>query len=117
MVAFKGKRYAEKKDAGAALACRLQSHEQAKLCRLASIGALRWRLSRHGFSREFKVAFIGELRHTVALGTDIFGNIQRLTTRLESVPGQARRAEQRKHETQMENAKIEVKPFRGGGAG
>ena len=65
-------------------------------------------------SREFKVAFIGELRHTVAIGTDIFGNIQRLDNALRSVPGQARAcAEQRKHETQMENAKIEVRsPFR-----
>ena len=29
-------------------------------------------------SREYKVALIGSLRHTATLGTDLYGNIQRL---------------------------------------
>lgn len=71
-------------------------------------------LSFNSFSREFKVAFIGELRHTVALGTDIFGNIQRLDNALEAFPDRlAACAEQLENtKTQMENAKTEVqKPF------
>ena len=38
------------------------------------------------FSREYKITLRHELRHTVTLGTDIFGNIQRLDNALGSFP-------------------------------
>ncbi len=80
---IQGKHDAQK-NTGAHLPRRLQSHEKAPAVPPASMGfgELSFQLS-----REFKVAFIGELRHTVALGTDIFGNIQRLDNALEAFPG------------------------------
>ena len=39
-------------------------------------------LSFDTFSREYKITLIHQLRHTVTLGTDIFGNIQRLDNAL-----------------------------------
>ena len=38
-------------------------------------------------SREYKITLIGSLRHVVPLGTDIFGNLQRLDNTLEGLDG------------------------------
>lgn len=55
-----------------------------------------------------------ELRHTVTLGTDIFGNIQRLDNALNSFQEKLTACEAQLENTkvQLENAKLEVqKPF------
>ena len=111
---IQGKHYAEKKDAGAALLAACKAMTSPEAVPLGQYRGFAMELSFDSFSREFKVAFIGELRHTVALGTDIFGNIQRLDNALEAFPDRlAACAEQLENtKTQMENAKIEVqKPF------
>ena len=54
------------------------------------------------------------LRHTTALGTDVFGNIQRLDNLLEAMPDRLNACEEELSNTkqQLENAKAEVdKPF------
>ena len=66
------------------------------------------------FSREYKITLIHQLRHTVTLGTDIFGNIQRLDNILgafeERMAACTEQLENRR--VQLENAKAEVqKPF------
>jgi N12 class adenine-specific DNA methylase/adenine-specific DNA methylase len=66
------------------------------------------------FSREYKITLRHELRHTVTLGTDIFGNIQRLDNALGSFPEKLSSCEAQLENTkvQLENAKLEVqKPF------
>ena len=66
------------------------------------------------FSREYKITLKHELRHTVTLGTDIFGNIQRLDNALNSFQEKLTACEAQLENTkvQLENAKLEVqKPF------
>lgn len=57
---------------------------------------------------------IGQLRHTVTLGTDIYGNIQRMDNALELLPMKEQTC--REHlsdlQGQLETARVEVnKPF------
>lgn len=66
------------------------------------------------FSREYKITLKHELRHTVTLGTDIFGNIQRLDNAMNSFQEKLTACEAQLENTkvQLENAKLEVqKPF------
>ena len=71
-------------------------------------------LSFDAFSREYKIALIHHLRHTVTLGTDIFGNIQRLDNTLGAFEERMAACAEQLENTriQLENAKVEVqKPF------
>ena len=71
-------------------------------------------LSFDTFSREYKITLIHQLRHTVTLGSDIFGNIQRLDNTFGAFEERmAACAEQLENtRVQLENAKAEVqKPF------
>ena len=57
---------------------------------------------------------IGQLRHTVTLGTDVFGNLQRMDNMLETLPmkEQACLEQLSNLQNQLETAKVEVqKPF------
>ena len=71
-------------------------------------------LSFDTFSREYKITLIHQLRHTVTLGTDIFGNIQRLDNTLSAFEERMAACVEQLENTrvQLENAKAEVqKPF------
>ena len=71
-------------------------------------------LSFDTFSREYKITLIHQLRHTVTLGTDIFGNIQRLDNTLGTFEERMAACTEQLENTrvQLENAKAEVqKPF------
>ena len=71
-------------------------------------------LSFDTFSREYKITLIHQLRHTVTLGTDIFGNIQRLDNTLAAFEERMAACVEQLENTrvQLENAKAEVqKPF------
>ena len=71
-------------------------------------------LSFDTFSREYKITLIHHLRHTVTLGTDIFGNIQRLDNTLGAFEERMAACVEQLENTrvQLENAKAEVqKPF------
>lgn len=61
-------------------------------------------------SREYKIILKHELRHTVTLGTDIFGNILRLDNALNSFSEKLASCEAQLENTkvQLENAKLEV---------
>ena len=66
------------------------------------------------FAREYRLTMIGQLRHTVTLGTDVFGNLQRMDNALEGLPikEQACREQLSNLQMQLETAKAEVqKPF------
>ena len=81
---------------------------------VGSYRGLTLELSFDSFSQEYRLTMIGQLRHVVTLGTDVFGNIQRMDNLLESLPlkEQACREQLSNLQTQLETAKAEVqKPF------
>ena len=83
---IEGTVYAEKKAAGSAIleACRaMKSPDPVPLGRYRGFAM---ELYFDPLSREYKITLIGSLRHTATLGTDLYGNIQRLDNTLENLP-------------------------------
>ena len=109
-----GVTYAEKKEAGAALLSICQNMLSPEATQIGSYRGLTLELEFHSFSQEYRLTMIGQLRHTVTLGTDVFGNLQRMDNALEGLPikEQACREQLSNLQTQLETAKAEVqKPF------
>lgn len=109
-----GVTYAEKKEAGAALLTMCQTMLSPEATQIGSYRGLTLELSFDTFAREYRLTMIGQLRHTVTLGTDVFGNLQRMDNALEGLPikEQACREQLSNLQTQLETAKAEVqKPF------
>lgn len=109
-----GKVYAEKKAAGTELLTLCQNMLTPEPMQIGLYRGLTLELSFDSFSQEYRLAMIGQLRHVVTLGTDVFGNIQRMDNLLESLPlkEQACREKLSDLHNQLETAKVEVlKPF------
>ena len=109
-----GVTYAEKKEAGAALLTMCQTMLSPEATQIGSYRGLTLELAFDTFAREYRLTMIGQLRHTVTLGTDVFGNLQRMDNALEGLPikEQACREQLSNLQTQLETAKAEVqKPF------
>ena len=109
-----GVTYAEKKEAGAALLTMCQTMLSPEATQIGSYRGLTLELSFDTFAREYRLTMIGQLRHTVTLGTDVFGNLQRMDNALEGLPikEQTCREQLSNLQTQLETAKVEVqKPF------
>lgn len=109
-----GKVYTEKKAAGAELLLLCQNMLTPEAMQVGSYRGLTLELSFDSFSQEYRLTMIGQLRHAVTLGTDVFGNIQRMDNLLESLPlkEQACREKLSDLHSQLETAKVEVlKPF------
>ena len=109
-----GKVYTEKKAAGAELLATCQNMLTPEPTQVGSYRGLTLELSFDSFSQEYRLTMIGQLRHVVTLGTDVFGNIQRMDNLLESLPlkEQACREKLSDLHNQLETAKVEVlKPF------
>ena len=109
-----GVTYAEKKEAGAALLTMCQTMLSPEATQVGSYRGLTLELAFDTFAREYRLTMIGQLRHTVTLGTDVFGNLQRMDNALEGLPikEQACREQLSNLQTQLETAKAEVqKPF------
>ena len=109
-----GKVYTEKKAAGAELLVMCQNMLTPEAMQIGSYRGLTLELSFDSFSQEYRLTIIGQLRHVVTLGTDVFGNIQRMDNLLESLPlkEQACREKLSDLHNQLETAKVEVlKPF------
>lgn len=109
-----GKVYAEKKAAGTELLTLCQNMLTPEPMQIDLYRGLTLELSFDSFSQEYRLAMIGQLRHVVTLGTDVFGNIQRMDNLLESLPvkEQACREKLSELHAQLETAKAEVlKPF------
>ena len=106
--------YAEKKDAGAAIIeiCKAQTSPEAK--EIGSHRGFALLLSFDTMSKVFRMTLRGSLSHTIELGSDIHGNIQRMENILEAFPVRLSACEKVlvTLKEQMENAKSEVeKPF------
>ena len=109
-----GKVYTEKKAAGAELLLLCQNMLTPEAMQIGSYRGLTLELSFDSFSQEYRLTMIGQLRHMATLGTDVFGNIQRMDNLLESLPlkEQACREKLSDLHSQLETAKVEVlKPF------
>ena len=109
-----GVTYADKKEAGAALLTMCQTMLSPEATQVGSYRGLTLELAFDTFAREYRLTMIGQLRHTVTLGTDVFGNLQRMDNALEGLPikEQTCREQLSNLQTQLETAKAEVqKPF------
>ena len=109
-----GTHYAEKKEAGTAIleACKAMTSPEPK--EVGSYRGFTLLLSYDIVAKVFRMTLRGELSHTVELGSDIHGNIQRMENMLESLPSRLSACEKALAtlKEQMENAKAEVeKPF------
>jgi len=109
-----GVTHADKKEAGAALLTMCQTMLSPEATQIGSYRGLTLELAFDTFAQEYRLTMIGQLRHTVTLGTDVFGNLQRMDNALEGLPikEQACREQLSNLQTQLETAKAEVqKPF------
>lgn len=113
-LALAGVTHADKKEAGAALLTMCQNMLSPDATQIGSYRGLTLELAFDTFAQEYRLTMIGQLRHTVTLGTDVFGNLQRMDNALEGLPikEQTCREQLSNLQTQLETAKAEVqKPF------
>lgn len=106
--------YREKKAAGKQLLTLCQQMVSPEATQIGAYRGLALELSFDSFSQEYRLAMVGRLRHVVTLGSDVFGNIQRMDNVLEALPLKEQSCRQRLEElrTQLATAKVEVlKPF------
>ena len=106
--------YAEKKAAGSAILeeCRAMTSPEPVV--IGSYRGFSMELSFDTFLREYHLVLGHELRHTVNLGTDIYGNIQRMDNVLDGFDSRLKDCIATLDNTrvQLENARVEVeKPF------
>ena len=109
-----GQTYTEKKAAGTAILDACNALTTTDPVPLGSYRGFKLTLCFDSFEKLFKISMQGTLTYKVGLGTDVFGNIQRMDNLLESMSArQLDYKEQLKNlEIQVENAKQEVaKPF------
>ena len=104
----------EKKAAGDAILGLCKSMTSPEPISIGQYRGFDMELSFDTFSREYKITLIHQLRHTVTLGSDVFGNIQRLDNTLGAFEERMAACVEQLENTrvQLENAKAEVqKPF------
>ena len=109
-----GATYIEKKAAGSELLAICHNMLTPNATVIGAYRGLTLELSYDSFSKDYRLAMIGQLRHTVSLGTDIYGNIQRMDNALEALPAKEQTCREHLEELykQLETAKVEVeKPF------
>ena len=111
---IKGLTFAEKKDAGEAILAACKSMTSPDPITLGSYRGFDTELSFDTFGKEYRITLIGELRHTVPLGTDIFGNILRLDNAIGAMSERQIACKEQLEDTkvQLETARVESqKPF------
>lgn len=108
---LKGTVYSDKKAAGTELlsicTCKVNADRES----IGSYKGLRLDLEFDKFSRTFVLGMEGKQRYKVELGSDVFGNIQRMDNFLEALPVRENNCKQKLEELekQLETAKVEVK--------
>ena len=110
----KGTIYTDKKEAGTAIIAACQAMTSPDAVRIGQYRGFSMELSFDSFSRRYMLTLKNELRHTTDLGTDIFGNIQRLDNLLAGMEARlaACREELENTRVQLENARADAeKPF------
>ena len=110
----RGIHYTEKKEAGIALLQACKAKTSPEPTPAGSYMGFDLTLSYNPCDKSFKVTMQGALSHSVELGEDVFGNIQRMDNALNAMPNKKDREEKNLIEThrQMDNAREEIdKPF------
>lgn len=108
---LKGTVYSDKKAAGTELlslcACKVNADRES----IGRYKGLNLDLEFDKFSRTFVLGMEGKQRYKVELGSDVFGNIQRIDNFLEALPVRENNCKQKLEELekQLETAKVEVK--------
>ncbi|MBQ7646152.1 MAG: DEAD/DEAH box helicase family protein, partial [Clostridia bacterium] len=111
---IKGETFTDKKAAGTEILALCKMMTNPEPVNIGSYRGFVMELFFDKMEREYKIALKNELRHTVQLGTDIFGNIQRLDNLIASFPDKLKACEAQleNEKKQLEIAKEEVnKPF------
>lgn len=111
---IKGETFTDKKAAGTEILAVCKTMTNPKPIPLGTYRGFEMELFFDTMSREYKITMKKELRHTTPLGTDIFGNIQRLDNLITSFPEKQMACENQleNEKVQLENAKAELdKPF------
>ena len=106
--------YHEKKEAGQAIIAACKAMTSPEAVPLGTYRGLTMELSYHVIAKEFVVELKGKRTYSVALGTDIYGNITRLDNEIDKLPDNLIRCRERLEtlKTQLETAKVEaVKEF------
>jgi hypothetical protein len=104
----------DKKAAGEGILALCKSMTSPEAIHIGEYRGFDMELSFDSLSREYKLTLKHKLRHTVSLGTDIYGNIMRLDNALSALPERMKACEEQLENTrtQLENAKVQVqKPF------
>ena len=111
---IEGTVHTEKKAAGSAILEACQAMKSPDPVPLGKYRGFDMTLHFDTVTREYKITLIGSLRHTVPLGTDIFGNVQRLDNTLDNLPARLKATNEYLESTsqQLGEAKAAVdKPF------
>lgn len=106
--------YFEKEQAGKALIERCKQMTSEDPTPIGDYRGFSMELSFDSFKKQFYLTLVGEISHKVELGTDVFGNIQRVDNALEGVEKRLEIAKEQlsNTQTQLETAKAEVeRPF------
>ena len=111
---IRGLTYTDKKQAGSEILAFCKSMTTPDARPLGTYRGFQMEVQFDSFSREYVITLKNNCRYNVPLGTDIFGNIQRLDNMLSSLPDKlaACKAQLENTITQLETAKKDVKvPF------
>jgi len=111
---IQGVHYAEKAAAGEALIKTCKAMTSPEPIKIGSYRGFALELSFDSFSRNYILTLVGTLRHSVELGTDVFGNLTRIDNVLEGFEKRMHSCEEQLANTrgQLADAQVEVKkPF------
>ena len=111
---LQGVTYDIKKEAGTELIAICKAMKNPRPFIVGSYRGFQLELSYDTMNHDFKLTLINQLRHTVSLGTDIYGNIQRLDNVISSFSEKQKTCEQRLEDEkeQLESARAELdNPF------
>ena len=109
-----GSHYAEKKDAGAAIIEFCKKHYTIDRIEMGEYRGFPMTLQYDAFNKEFEVTLQGEMTHRVTLGSDLYGNIQRIDNALSGIQLRINgvKSSLENYEEQLKAAEEEVKkPF------
>ncbi len=109
-----GVTYTEKKEAGSAILAAIRTLNGTVPVRLGQYRGFTMELCYDAYFKSYDLTLIGSRRKGISLGTDLYGNIQRIDNMLEYFETELKREETNllNYEAQLASAKVEVeKPF------
>lgn len=111
---IEGTRHTEKKAAGSAILEACKAIQNSEPVPLGQYRGFEMELCFDPMFREYKITLVGALHHQVFLGSDVYGNIQRLDNALEGLPSSLAKTQEaiKSAQQNLDQAKAELnKPF------